>query len=207
MTMARVSRLLVALMLALPPIVFAHAADEPWILKLGVDNVDPKSNNGSLAGNTLAAQVGSSTRPTLTAEYLVTPNVGIELIAAWPFKHEVSLNGTEAATTEELPPTLSVQYHFFPRAQISPFIGIGLNYTRFFDVQERGPLAGTNLDLRDSWGIATHLGVDCRLNSRWLVGADVRWIDISTVATVNGTRVGTVSVDPWVFGAYVGFRL
>lgn len=206
MMTARVCRLLIALVLALPRIGLADTSADRWILKLGVHDVDPKSNNGSLAGGALAAEVGSSTRPTLTGEYLITPSLGVELIAAWPFKHTVYLNGTEAATTQQLPPTLSVQYHFFPYAQVSPFVGVGLNYTRFFDVQERGPLAGTNLDLRDSWGVAAHAGVDVRLNRRWLVGADVRWIDISTSATVNGASVGTVSIDPWVFGAYVGFR-
>ncbi len=205
MSLARRSCVAILVALALPAYAQAQV-DDRWVVKVGAHNVDPKSDNGKLAGGTLAASVSSSLRPSAMVEYLLTRNIGIELLAAYPFQHDVKLNGAGAAQTKELPPTLSLQYHFLPQGAISPFVGVGLNFTRFFSVGERGPLAGTDLTLSNSWGVATHAGLDFRINEQWLAGVDLRWIDIDTTARVNGTKVGTVNIDPLVYGAYVGYR-
>ncbi|WP_243041303.1 OmpW/AlkL family protein [Dyella sedimenti] len=189
----------------------AAAQDSPpdayrWVVKVGVHNVDPKSNNGSLADSAFAVDVGNSVRPTGTIEYLLTPNLGIEALAAWPFKHDIRLNGTRAATAKELPPVISLQYHFLVEQKLSPYVGVGVNYTRFFNIGETGALAGTHLSLGSSWGVAAHAGVDYRINDRWLAGVDLRWVDLDTRVKLNGSRLGTVNVDPLVYGVYVGYR-
>ncbi|MBO9661514.1 OmpW family outer membrane protein [Dokdonella sp.] len=199
-----------AIVLASSLAVFAGGAQATeagdWVVKLGAHQVSPKSNNGRLANGALKADVGDDARPTVSLEYFFTPNWGFEVLAALPFEHEVKLNGARAASVKHLPPTLSVQYHFMPGAQVSPFIGVGLNYTRFFSIKEKGPLAGANLDLGDSWGGAVHAGVDVKIDERWSFMADVRWISIETDAKVNGAKVGTVKIDPWVYGVAVGYR-
>lgn len=183
-----------------------HAQDPNWIVKVGVHTVDPKSDNGTLAGGTLKSEVGSDVKPTITAEYLFAPEWGVELLASLPWKHDVKLNGVQAATTKQLPPTLSVQYHFNPTGKISPFVGLGLNYTIFFSERTTGPLTGTKLSLDNSLGVAAHGGIDFRINERWLVTLDARWIKIGTDAKVNGTKVGTVNIDPFAYGIAVGYR-
>ncbi|ANB19511.1 OmpW/AlkL family protein [Dokdonella koreensis] len=184
-----------------------HAADAgDWQVKVGAHVVDPKSNNGTLADGTLKARVDSDWKPTFTVEYYFSRNLGLEVLAALPFKHEVKLNGAKAAETKHLPPTVSLQWHFLPDAKVNPFVGLGLNYTRFFSTDETGPLEGTNLDLDDSWGLAAHLGVDFALKDRWSLTVDARWMDIDTDVKVNGTKVGTVNIDPLVYGIAVGYR-
>jgi outer membrane protein len=197
--------LLTTLLFALPALATAQAEDH-WIFKVGAHNVDPQSDNGRLADGSLAVNVGGSVRPTVTLEYLLAPSLGVELLASWPFEHEVKLNGADAAETKQLPPTLTLQYHFAPQAAISPFLGAGLNFTRFFNVEERGPLTGTDLTLGNSWGVAVHGGLDFKLGERWLAGVDLRWIRIASQARVNGVDVGTVNVNPLVYGAYAGYR-
>lgn len=175
-----------------------------WLIKLGVHEVDPKSDNGRLAGGALAADVDGSARPSLQIEYFVARDVGIEVIAAWPFSHRIELNGAEAGSAKHLPPTVSLQYHVNSAGRVSPFIGAGINYTRFFSERESGPLAGTELSLGASWGLAAHAGVDIKLGGNWLAGADVRWLDIDTHVRVDGADVGTVNIDPLAYGVYVG---
>ena len=194
----------IALALLATPLV--HAQDPDWIVKVGVHTVDPKSDNGTLAGGTLKSDVGSDVKPTITAEYLLAPEWGIEVLASLPWKHDVKLNGVLAATTKQLPPTVSVQYHFNPNGKISPFVGLGLNYTLFFSEHTTGPLAGTKLSLDNSLGVAAHGGIDFRIDERWLVTLDARWINIDTDAKVNGTKVGTVHIDPFAYGIAVGYR-
>ena len=138
----------------------AHAADDDWIVKVGVHTVDPKSNNGTLANGALKADAGSDTEPTITAEYLFAPNWGVEVLASWPWEHQVKLNGAKAVTTKQLPPTVSAQYHFNAGGGISPFVGLGVNYTLFYNEHTSGPLAGTKVGLGNSIGPALHGGVD-----------------------------------------------
>ena len=88
----------------------------------------------------------------------------------------------------------------------NPFVGIGVNYTRFFSIDEKRSLTGTRLQLNDSWGLAVHGGVDVALRDRWSVAADARWIGISSDAKINGTKVGAVDIDPFVIGAAIGYR-
>lgn len=184
----------------------AHAEQGDWQVKFGLHAVDPKSSNGHLAGGTLATDVDSSWSPSVTLEYSVTGNLGIEVLAALPFEHDVKLNGAKAATVKQLPPTVSLQWHFMPDAKVSPFVGIGVNYTRFFSIDETGPLAGAKLDLGDSWGLAAHAGLDFALAPRWSLTVDARWIDIDTDAKVNGAKVGSVAIDPLVYGVALGYR-
>ena len=103
--------------LALP----AAAQDAGTItLGLGFHAVDPKSDNGILAG--ADAKVGTAARPTITAEYFIRENLGVELLAALPFEHSVSLNGAKIGTVKHLPPVLSLQYHFANSSAFTPFI-------------------------------------------------------------------------------------
>ena len=69
-----------------------------WTLGIGVGYLDPKSDNGTLAG--APATIDADTRPIFTAEYFIRDNLGIELLAATPFKHTVALGGTDAGTVK-----------------------------------------------------------------------------------------------------------
>jgi outer membrane protein len=179
---------------------FAQQAGE-WTLSVGAHQVNPKSNNGSLAGGTLDVDVGSSVRPTITAEFFVRNNLGIEVLASLPFQHDISIAGLgKVGSTKHLPPTVSVQYHF-GQGTVKPFVGLGVNYTRFFSTGTSGALAGNDLELDDSFGLAAHAGIDFELSQKGSIRIDARWIDIDTDVKLNGTKLGTVNIDPLVYGA------
>lgn len=165
---------------------------------LGFHQVNPKSDNGALAG--LSSSVGSSSRPTITAEYFIRDNLGIELLAALPFKHSVSLNGTKIGTVKQLPPVVSLQYHFANSSKVTPFVGLGVNFTTFFSEDS----ALGDLKLKNSWGLAAHVGVDFALNEKSALRVDARWADIDSKVRLDGAEIGTAEIDPLVYGmAYV----
>ncbi|MCC3254207.1 OmpW family outer membrane protein [Xanthomonas campestris pv. campestris] len=176
-----------------------------WLLGVGAHQVAPKSDNGSLAGGTLDVDVGTDIRPTITAEYFIADNWGIELLAALPFEHDINIRGLgRVGSTKHLPPVVSLQYHFNSQGKVSPFVGAGINYTRFFSTETSGALAGNDLDLDASWGLAAHAGLDVKISDRGALRMDMRWIDIDSDASLNGNRIGTVNIDPLVYGvAYV----
>lgn len=171
-----------------------------WTVGVGVAYVDPKSDNGDLVNGTLPISIGSNTRPSITVEYFIRDNIGIELLGALPFKHSIKTDGTEIGTVKQLPPVISLQYHFDATPQIKPFVGVGVNFTGFYDADARGPIAGSTLQVKNSWGLAAHVGADYWLNDKAALRADLRWIDIDTDVELDGNKIGTVNVDPVVVG-------
>lgn len=175
-----------------------------WSVAAGAHYVDPKSNNGTL-DNGLSVDVDGGVRPTISGEYFIANNVGVELLAALPFHHDITLktgDTTIDAETQHLPPTLSVQYHFdgydLPM-NVKPFVGVGVNYTTFF--KERIYLGnGNDLELDDSVGVAGHVGIDIPFAPTEAFRIDARYMDIKTDASLNGTDIGEVDISPWVYG-------
>jgi len=172
-----------------------------WLIRFGASSVDPKSNNHP------DVSVDSATSATFNFTYMMTANWGVELLAAYPFEHDIYLvGGPEVGSTKHLPPTVSLQYHFMPDATFQPYLGLGVNYTNFFSEKLYGPLEGASLRLDDSWGFAGEIGADIMLGETWFLNLNARYIDIESDATVNGQPFGKVKIDPWVYGAHVGIR-
>jgi outer membrane protein len=182
----------------------AQAQELPqWILRAGVHPVQPKAHNHE------QLQVGDGAAITFAATYMLSRHWGIEALAALPVEHEIALKGSgTVARVSQLPPTLSLQYHFMdPNGRIRGYLGAGINHTSFFDESTRGVLQESELNLADSWGPAVQAGLDFDLGRRWFVNIDARWFDIDTSARLNGTSLGTVEIDPYAVGMAIGRRL
>jgi outer membrane protein len=206
----------------------AHEAGD-IIVRAGIINVDPSGDSDSIVLPTEPAtvlpggvDVDDDTQLSIIGTFMVTDVWGVELLAATPFEHDITQPdlGIDAGSTKHLPPTLSLQY--YPRggqAGWQPYVGIGVNYTYFFD-EEVDPALGealgavlgassARLDLDDSWGLAGQAGVDIPLNDNWMLNAGIWYIDIGTTADVV-TDVGTVSfdvdIDPWVYNIGIAYK-
>jgi len=191
-----------------------------WVLRAGVGVVAPDSDNFvEVDGDTTTTiSVDDGTSLTLMGTYMFSPNWGFDILASWPFKHDVKISitdvvdGAKAAEVEHLPPTFSLQYHFLPDGVLQPYVGAGVNYTTFLseDVTEAAIGLGiTDISLDDSFGLALQLGADWTFGNRWLLNFDLRWIDIESdlQATVLGevVDVGKVKIDPWVYSINLGY--
>lgn len=174
-----------------------------WLFRVGVGNVNPKSGNSSIVS------VDSGTTLVFNGTYFFSPNLAIELLAAAPFSHDIALvaDGSKGGETKQLPPTVSLQYHFNGGESFHPYVGAGLNYTLFFDEKTTGALAGTNLKLDPSFGFAAQLGADLDISDQMFVNFDVRWIDIKTDASVSVVGLNfDVDVDPMVYSLTLGWK-
>ncbi len=217
---------LLALAVAAP---FANAFEAgDIIVRAGAVTVDPQEDSsnlnvapiGDLPGT--KATLDSDTQLGLNFAYMVTNNIGIELLAATPFSHEVGVKGLGAldgklADIKHLPPTLSAVYYPLDKnSAFQPYVGLGINYTTFFDedlTSAREAQGFSNLELDDSWGLAYQLGMDYMLTDNVMLNAQVRYIDIDTTATVDGpTGIGAtrtevdVDVDPFVYMVGLGYK-
>ncbi|MDX1725292.1 MAG: OmpW family outer membrane protein [Pseudomonas sp.] len=204
------------------PLAQAYEAGD-IIVRAGAATVDPHEDSSALKlnGAPLGGQatVDSDTQLGLTGTFMLTDNLGIGLLAATPFQHQVGVKGLGAldgklADIKHLPPTLSLQY--FPLAassRLQPYVGAGLNYTTFFDedlTSQREGQGFSNLELDDSWGLALEAGVDYMLTDNLLVNATVWYLDIDTTATADLAGAGQVKVDvdidPWVYMVGLGYK-
>ena len=206
-------RLAIAAVLALAASPVLAQSAGSWTVGVGAHNVAPKSDNGTLTATPLGnlkMDVGNNARPTVTAEYFFTDALGLEVLAALPFQHDIDVVGVgKVGSTKHLPPTVSLQYHF-GQGKVRPFVGVGVNYTTFFSTKTEGAIAGTNLDLSDSWGLAGHVGIDFKVGEKGAIRVDYRRIDIDTKVKLNGANLGTnntVNIDPSVYGIAYVFQL
>ena len=91
------SGLAAALALAAAPAMAQSKGD--WTFGVGLHNVAPKSDNGSLDATALGlgklppTEVSNSVRPTFTGEYFLADNLGVEVLAALPFEHDIAIRG------------------------------------------------------------------------------------------------------------------
>ncbi|RME34350.1 MAG: OmpW family protein [Gammaproteobacteria bacterium] len=158
--------------------------------------------------------------PELDLTYMFTKHIGAELILGTS-EHNVNPEGTlpgvlgssaDIIDAKVLPPTLTLQYHFFPEGAFRPYVGVGINYTLFYDEEATGGMAGSSVDLNNSWGWAVQGGFDFTLKDNWFVNVDVKYIDIDTTASFSSSSpVGVpvavdVDIDPIVVGAGIGYR-
>ncbi|MBF8780113.1 OmpW/AlkL family protein [Pseudomonas fulva] len=217
---------LVALALAAPA---AHAYQPgDFIVRAGAIVTAPNEDSGNLKldGAKVSgtkATLSSDTQLGLTFAYMLTEHVGVELLAATPFKHKVGVKGLgggldgKLADVKQLPPTLSLQYYpMDASSKFQPYAGIGINYTLFFDEElssARKRQGFSNMKLQDSIGLAGQLGMDYMLTDNLLINASVWYADINTKASIDGpsalgvgkTKVD-VEVDPWVYMVGIGYK-
>ena len=209
------------------PLAHAYKAGD-IIVRAGAVTVDPHESSSDIwvgALNTdvpgTKATLDSNTQLGLTGTYMITDKVGIELLAATPFSHSVGVKGmpgpfaglNKLADIKHLPPTLSaVYYPLDSSSAFQPYVGLGLNYTWFFDTELTSTAEGkgfSGFDLDDSWGLAGQVGMDYMLTDNLLFNAHVRYIDIETTGTTSfgGREVKVdVDVDPWVYMVALGYK-
>jgi outer membrane protein len=155
----------------------------------------------------LRTRISDSVIPSLGLTYFVTDHIAGELILGTSY-HEVGAVGpgtnVTAYKTWVLPPTLSLQYHFLPKARISPYVGVGPSLMLFYAGRNEN---GFTTRLGDGVGVSLQAGADIPVSGRLSVNLDVKKIFFSTNATIDGGALTShVDLDPWVPSAGVGWK-
>ena len=171
--------------------------DGQWLVRARAVHID--SDNGGAAG-AAGVSINNKWIPEVDVSYFFTPNFAAELILTYPQKHDVRLNGGKIGSLKHLPPSLLGQYHFTGMGAFKPYVGAGINYTRFSSVN----IAGGALTVKkNSWGPALQVGFDYALNKNWSLNFDVKKLYIDTNVSDS---IDKFKVDPILVGLGVGYR-
>ena len=201
-------------------------------IKLGVASVHPNSSASDVRGpftpSGISLNVENVTTPVFGYERAFDDNWSVEFALGAPPTHDVTLkvnntaipgsaqalNGQVGARVRQVAPTVLINYRFLDGSSaIRPFIGAGINYTRFDKTQSTtngNVLNGgaTSLSLEDSVGLALQVGASYRLTKEWSLNAALATAQVKTKLTTNTlgiVRTADIKFRPAVLSLTVGY--
>jgi len=165
---------------------------------------DNGQSSGLPLGGTTKVEAENRWIPEVDISYFFTKNIAAELVLTYPQKIDIDVGGTKQGTIKALPPSLLLQYHFTDLGAFKPYVGAGVNYTRFY--KRDNILDGAAEVDKDSFGWTGQVGFDYALDKHWSINVDAKYAKIDTDVKVGGSKVGHVDLDPWLLGVGVGYR-
>ena len=192
------------------------ASAQDNILKFGVSEYTTHSQTNGVTGLGVQpgadAKTGDATTVILTYERMFTPNIGVELVVGLPPRihssaaGSVAFLGDDVLSAKNVSPTLFVAYHFGePGNTWRPYLGAGINYTRFVGIQST---LASDVKMSDSTGWAVQAGIDYALTKEWGLFASVAALQVKTKVVASGPTVLQTTIDlrPVVYSLGVAYR-
>lgn len=202
--------------------------DYKWQMRLRGVGVIPhnRADIGVIGGQ---IHVDNNFIPELDFTYYFTKNIAAELILGTT-KHSVATRGSDLSTPAVggpssadvdlgsvylLPPTLMLQYHFNVGEVFKPYVGVGGNYTIFFN-EKSG--AANGISYKDSFGYGYQFGFDIDITDKFFINVDFKKLFLKTDVTVDASNLlqpgfgnelnipAKVKLDPMFIGFGVGMR-
>jgi outer membrane protein len=176
----------------------AIAQESPWMVRVRATNLNwENKQDAQLAGAGLNLNAKNQTIPELDITYFFNKNIAAELVLTYPQRVDVRAGQASLGTVTALPPTLLAQYHFTQFGPLKPYVGAGVNYTRFGSRELNNGSDFYSVE-KSSLGYAAQIGADYMLTKNWGVNLDVKYLQIKTDVIVNssGASAGTLNLSP-----------
>jgi outer membrane protein len=155
--------------------------------------------------------IADAAAPAFEIVWFATPRVALASIAA-PSRHAFGVRGSALGDVPlgsawVASPNLAVQFHPWPAARVSPYVGAGATlFLARSDGGTRAPFVG-GVAASSAVGPLLNLGVDVEVAPNWLLNLDARRAFLRTEASVNAGLVrANLRLDPWVVGGALRYR-
>jgi outer membrane protein len=206
------------------------AGDHPNTLALGLYEVSFHVNAEDISGPYVppGLNVRNPSIDTLYVGYMrrLTPHFDVELALGVPpltrtvgrgpaLVGSVPYNGETIATARWLAPSLLAKYYFFsPDAMFRPYLGVGVNYTRFYSrqvTQAGDEISGgpTSLSLPSSVGPVGNVGLSVQPFNRVVIilSGSKSWVNSRLITDTDGVlRTSHVEFNPLAVILAVGYQ-
>jgi outer membrane protein len=166
----------------------------------GLDNINYDSGDWSV-------------NPALNITYFFTKNIAAQTVLAVPLARvDLNMDGKSQQATEQwvLPLSIIGQYHLLTEEPISPYLGAGLTYAMFWENSTNlNNIGAGELNVQNTWGGLINFGCNIRIpETNWVAVVDVKkwWLNPARVNINNGPSVDDLTVNPWFFGAGIGYK-
>ncbi|MBS9405109.1 outer membrane beta-barrel protein [Halomonas sp. TRM85114] len=181
--------------------VMAYSAGDIFV-RGGVAKTEVASDNGrvDVAGD---LDVSDERGLTYGVGVLVHDKVGLELSGQEKVEHDLSGDIGALGSVNRLPFNLMVNYYPMGGldSRVQPYIGAGLNYTRFTGETLSG------LDVDNSYGAVGQLGIDLAITHNFMLNGFVNYADVGPDVSLEGAGdLGSAKVDPMTIGGGATFR-
>ncbi len=172
----------------------AIAQESPWMVRARATNLNwENGQTGSV--QSLNVNAKNQTIPELDITYFFNKNIAAELVLTYPQRVDVRAGQASLGTVTALPPTLLAQYHFTQFGPLKPYVGAGVNYTRFGSRELNNGSDFYSVE-KSSLGYAAQIGADYMLTKNWGINLDVKYLQIKTDVISGGASVGTLDLSP-----------
>jgi outer membrane protein len=182
----------------------------------------PKVKSGDLSAPSLPGtkiDIKSASALFLTATYMITNDLSVEVLGGMPYKHDIvgagAISGVgKIGSVHQIAPTVLLQYRFLPAdAPFRPYVGAGPTFAKFYGAKGSATLtAATNpggpptaIRTESDWGATLQAGANYRFDKHWYVDAAVLKTFISTKATLSTGQSASARLDPVAINASVGY--
>ena len=186
------------------------------VLKVGIADYTTHSKSNGVTGIGVPAGADARTGDAVTVlfeiERYLTPNWGIELALGLPPRIKAKATGSVAflgddiLSAKNVTPTLFVNYHFGSEGdRWRPYVGVGINYTRFVGIQSR---LASDVRMSDSVGPAGKIGLEYVLSRQWSLFTSVSALQVKTDVVASGSTVLQTTIDlrPVVYSFGAAYR-
>ena len=201
--------------------VHAQAAGDVMV-QVGWDKIMPKVKSGDLSPSPLPnvkVDLKSASALFLTATYMVTNDISVEVLGGAPYKHDIvgagSVSGVgKIGSVHQIAPTVLLQYRFLPAdAPLRPYVGAGPTFAHFYGAKGSATLTAmtnpggvpTTISTKNAWGSTLQAGANYKFDKHWFVDASILKTFISTKATLSTGQSASARLDPVAINASVGY--
>jgi outer membrane protein len=158
------------------------------------------------------AETGDAWTAVFTYERMLRSDFGIELVLGIPPTIEakgtgsVAFLGDNILSAKNIAPTILFNYHFgAPGDTWRPYVGVGLNYTRFGSAESR---LASDVQLSDSLGLAGQVGINYFHDSNWGAYASIAAVRVKSdlIAVESTVLQTTIDFRPITYSFGLSYR-
>lgn len=186
-------------------VIAAHAEAGDWLVRERIINFDPQTKNIT-ENNQPLVNIDRASEPELDVSYFFNKNIATEFSFTMLRPNTtLATDGSNLGDVWIVPPTLTLQYHFFADQPIfRPYVGAGINYTY---ISTSSSSNGRSVHYYESEvNPAFQIGTDLMITKSWLLNFDVKKLYLSQDIKIdNGPKLRD-DIYPWIFGVGIGYK-
>lgn len=192
----------------------AHGAAGDLLVRAGVSAMDPDTGSESFSSiSRSAVRLDSDVTLSGSVAWFFTDYAAAEISSSLPYSPNLEGNARlkdlgigNIGDVKYVPTYLTLNLYIQDPSAVTPYLGAGVAFNKFYD--ENARLSGLDVNLDSTFDPTFLAGVELDFGTPVLVNFDIRYTLLDTDAQFSGAINETVEmeINPVVFSLGVGYR-